>query len=406
MCHDLRQKGSSAAMRLLISAGEASGENYGAQLMAALRRRDPGMEFFGVGGERMRGAGCNTVVDASDVAVVGLAEVVTHLPFIYANFRKVVRTIEQRRPDAAVLIDFPDFNFRLAKQLHLRGVPVIYYVSPQLWAWRPGRIELVRRYVRKMLVIFPFEEQWYRERGVDAEYVGHPLADFTGPKLSREQLAARTGVDISKPWIALLPGSRRKEVAMNLPTLVEAAQQLGSNYEYLLPVASTLEHKWVANLIRRCKGEDTLATHAAGAAACGRGSRRIVLTCDSLSTLAHARAAVVASGTATVEAAVMNTPFVMVYRLSPLTWALGRRLVKVERFGMVNLIAGREVVPELVQSAFTADNVATEVGKIVADGASRESMLAGLAEVRARLRGDSASAATDRAACAVMEAIK
>jgi lipid-A-disaccharide synthase len=394
-------------MRLLICAGEASGENYGAQLIVALRRRVPSLEFFGLGGERMRAAGCDTVADTADVAVVGLAEVVTHLPLIYAKFRKLVRAVEERRPDAAVLIDFPDFNFRLARQLHRRGVPVIYYVSPQLWAWRPWRVALVRNYVRKMLVIFPFEEQWYRERGVEAEYVGHPLADVGGPRLSREQTAARTGVDIHKPWIALLPGSRRKEVALNLPILVQAAQQLGSDYEYLLPVASTLEHKWVADQLRRCKGEDALATHAVGASsACGGGSRRIGLTCDSLSTLAHARAAAVASGTATVEAAVMNTPFVMVYRVSPLTWALGRPLVTVERFGMVNLIAGRDVVPELVQSAFTAENVVAQLSRIAADGTEREALLAGLGEVRARLRGNSGMPAADRAACAVLKALE
>ena len=184
-------------MRILISAGEASGELYGAKLIEALRqegsRRSPqlALEFFGVGGERMQQAGCELVVNAHEIAVVGLAEVVEHLPRIYQRFRKVVAEAERRRPDAAVLIDFPDFNFRLARELHKRGIPVIYYVSPQLWAWRQSRIELVRKYVRKMLVIFPFEEKFYRERGIEAEFVGHPLADLPLPSITRAEFAAR-----------------------------------------------------------------------------------------------------------------------------------------------------------------------------------------------------------------------
>jgi lipid-A-disaccharide synthase len=374
-------------MRLLISAGEASGENYGAQLIAALRRRKPVMQFFGVGGERMRAAGCDTVVNAGDVAVVGLAEVVTHLPGIYGKFRKLLREVDQRRPDAAILIDFPDFNLRLARQLHRRGIPVIYYVSPQLWAWRPGRIELVRKYVRKMLCIFPFEEQWYRERGVDAEYVGHPLADIMGPPLSREQLAARAGVNTSREWIALLPGSRLREAAANLPTMLRAAELIGSSFDYLFPVASTVDHRWAEQQVRS-------------------SPIRVRLICDSLSTLAHARAAVVASGTATVEAAVMNTPLVMVYRLSPLTWALGRRMVKLERFAMPNLIAGRDVVPELVQHAFTPENVAARLKEVLAEGAARAAMLSGLADVRERLRAGAGVPAADRAACALLKVIQ
>jgi len=194
-------------MRLLISAGEASGDFYGAQLIAALRRREPALECFGVGGEGMRAAGCQTVVDARDVAVVGLGEVVSHLPRIWREFRKLLRAVDVRRPDAAVLIDFPDFNFRLARELHKRGIPVIYYVSPQLWAWRPGRIELVRRYVRKMLVIFPFEEAWYRERGVEAEYVGHPLADVPPPTVTRGSSDLRLSASSTARSKIVLPES-------------------------------------------------------------------------------------------------------------------------------------------------------------------------------------------------------
>src|SRR5271167_3600146 len=191
-------------VRFLISAGEASGELYGAKLIEALRQQGTrrssqlALEFFGVGGERMQQAGCELVVNAHEVAVVGLAEVVEHLPRIYQRFRRVLAEADRRRPDAAVLIDFPDFNFRLARELHKRGIPVIYYVSPQLWAWRQSRIELVRKYIRKMLVIFPFEEKFYRERGIDAEFVGHPLADMPLPTVTRDDFAAKFGLDPSR----------------------------------------------------------------------------------------------------------------------------------------------------------------------------------------------------------------
>jgi lipid-A-disaccharide synthase len=368
-------------MRFLISAGEASGERYGAQLMAALRQGAPSAigppEFFGVGGKAMRAKGCDIVVDASQVAVLGLWEVLGHLKRIYTEFRRLLREADHRRPDAAILIDFPDFNFRLARQLHRRGIPVFYYISPQLWAWRSGRIELVRRYVRKMLVIFPFEEQWYRERGVDAVFVGHPLADEAPPAVTKLEFAQRHGADLQRPWIALLPGSRRQEVRMNLPAMLAAGKLLGEKYQFLLPVASTLDSSWMREL-----------TASSGLP--------LLLTDDARTTLLHAEAAVVASGTATVDAALAGTPFVMVYRISPLTWAVGRWLVRVQFFGMVNLIAGRKIVPELIQGEFTAERVAGEIRAIVADGPARRQMRLELDEVRRSL----AAGRQDRSAAA------
>src|SRR5208283_4689866 len=206
-------------VRILISAGEASGEFYGAKLMEALRRElsqrvpQPEIEFFGVGGERMRDAGCELLADAREIAEVGIVEVVKHIPTIYRRFRQVVREAERRRPDAAVLIDFPDFNLRLAHELHKRDIPVVYYVSPQLWAWKQGRIERVRKSVRKMLVIFPFEETFYRKRSIEAQFVGHPLADLAPPDITRERFAAEYKLDPARQWISLLPGSRRAEVS-------------------------------------------------------------------------------------------------------------------------------------------------------------------------------------------------
>ena len=378
-------------MRFLISAGEASGEVYGAKLIEALRRlagSPAGIEFFGVGGEQMRQAGCDLVVNANQIAVVGLAEVVEHLPRIFPLFHKVVAEAECRRPDAAVLIDFPDFNFRLARELHKRGIPVIYYVSPQLWAWRQSRIDLVRKYIRKMLVIFPFEEKFYREHGIDAEFVGHPLADMQSPNVTREQFAAEYGIDPHRHWIALLPGSRRGEVSRIFPKLLQAAQLLGPEYVYTVPVASTLDPEWMASFSR-----DTSAA--------------ITLTKDARSTLQHARAAAVASGTSTLEAGLIGTPFAMVYQVAPLTWTFGRRLVKVDRFAMPNLIAEGDVVPELVQDNFTPDRVCAELNRLMPEGGHRAAMMAGFGEVRRRLCGSGAGGdASTRAARAVLNALE
>jgi lipid-A-disaccharide synthase len=356
-----------SCVRILISAGEASGEMYGAQLIQALHRRDPSLEFFGVGGERMRAAGCDTVVDAKDLAVVGIAEILSHLPKIYGRFRALIAEADKRRPDLAIVIDSPAFNWRVARQMHKRGIRVVYYVCPQFWAWRQGRVRLLQKYVTKALVIFPFEENFYRDRGVDATFVGHPLVDLAQPLTDRAEYAGRHKLDLSKPWITLMPGSRVKEVRMNLPTMLASAMKLGWGYEFLLPVAPTLDRSFVAGLI---------GDH-----------RPIHLVSEALSALAHSRAGIVASGTATVEAAMMGTPFVMVYRVSPLTYLLGRPRIKVSHFAMVNLIAGEEIVPELVQQNFTVEKVVTRLKEILPFGPARDKMIAGLATVKTRLRG-------------------
>jgi lipid-A-disaccharide synthase len=358
---------------------------YGAQLIEALRRaadrkkaelRPAGqpeaavptqasLEFFGVGGERMRAAGCDTVVDAKDLSVVGITEILSHLPKIYGLYQHLIKEADRRKPDLAIVIDSPAFNWRVARQMKKRGVPVVYYVAPQFWAWRQGRVRLIRNYIDKALVIFPFEEKFYRDRGVDATFVGHPLADLPEPAVERRDYAAQFHLDATKYWITLMPGSRVKEVRMNLPTILEAADDLGSAYEFLLPVAPTLDRAFLQCLI---------------------SSRRITLVPESLPALWHSRAGIIASGTATVEAAMMQTPFVMVYRVSPLTYLLGKPRVKVPRFAMVNLIAGDEVVPELVQNDFTVENVVAQINRILPDGPARDRMLEGLIRVKALLR--------------------
>jgi lipid-A-disaccharide synthase len=371
-------------VQILISAGEASGEMYGAQLIEALRRRNPSLEFFGVGGPRMREAGCDTVVDAKDLAVVGITEILSHLPKIYGLFHDLIREADRRRPKLAIVIDSPAFNWRVARQMKKRGIPVVYYVAPQFWAWRQGRVRLLREYVTKALVIFPFEEKFYRDCGVDASFVGHPLAELPEPAISRDAYAVQHKLDSAKYWITLMPGSRVKEVRMNLPTILEAAAQLGTAYEFLLPVAPTLDRVFL---------EERTA---------GLG---ITLVPESLPALRHSRAGIVASGTATVEAAMMATPFVMVYRVSPLTYALGKPRIKVPHFAMVNLIAGEEIVPELVQDGFTATNVVSRLKDLLPDGSPRTVMLEGLAKVKAHLRApdpQDARSAAERAANAIL----
>lgn len=367
---------------------------YGAQLMDALRARarnesdpvraggapadaqSPPIEFFGAGGDRMRAAGCDIIVDAKDLAVVGITEIVSHLPKILGLYKKLIRAADERRPDLAIVIDAPAFNWRVARQMRKRRIPVAYYVCPQFWAWRQGRVKLLRKYVDKALVIFPFEEKFYRDRGVNAIFVGHPLADLPAPAVSRETYAAENRLDGAKHWITLMPGSRRKEVRMNLPTILEAADKLADNYEFLLPVARTLDAAYLTQLIA-----------SSGVTQLSKSVReRIRLVPEALPALYHSRAGIVASGTATVEAAIMGTPFVMVYRVSALTYTLGKPRVKVPYFAMVNLIANDEIVPELVQQKFTAENVVAELNRIIPDGEPRSRMLRRLAEVKATLK--------------------
>ena len=367
---------------IFVSAGEASGEHYGALLAVSIQQqlapKAERPEVYGMGGPRMAAAGVEIVVRAEDMAVMGLTEVLLHLPRIYREFQKLKRAIRARRPAVAVLIDFPEIHLRLARFLHRLGVPVIYFVSPQLWAWKQNRIRLVRKFVRRMIVIFPFEEAFYRERGVRAEFVGHPLAELPPPSITREQFAAENRLDPAKTWIALLPGSRLTEIRNHLPTMLEAARMLllqaarnpshpdpaaaalSPAYEFLLPLAPTLDAPQRAAVARLA------ARHSAGLT--------VRLVPDARAALFHARASVTASGTATVEAALIGNPFVVVYRVSPVTYAIARRVVKVPHVAMANLIAGKRVVPELIQQDFTPGNIVQELMPLLPDGPARESM--------------------------------
>jgi lipid-A-disaccharide synthase len=387
---------------IFISAGEASGEHYGALLALALERRlaagDETARLFGMGGERMEAAGVERVVRSEDVAVMGLTEVVRHLPRIYGEYRKLKKAIRTRRPDVAVLIDFPEIHFRLAKELHRLGIPVIFFVSPQLWAWKKHRITLVQKFVRRMLVIFPFEEAFYRENGVEAEFVGHPLAELALPGISREEFAAENRLDAARMWIGLLPGSRPREIRDHLPEMLKAARALtgrnGEEPEFIVPLAPTLNMEQRAAVLQMVKEY-------------GYGVM-VRLVDDARAALWHARASVVASGTATVEAALIGNPFVVVYQVSGLTYAIAKRVVKVPHVAMANLIAGARVVPELIQHDFTAAKIVQQVERLLPDGLARQSMIKDLGTVRDALsmrldRKSGASGAIDRVAAIALE---
>jgi len=345
----------------------------------------------------MQSAGLDRVVRAEDVAHMGITEVIRHMPYIYGKYRDLVASIKLRRPDVAILIDFPDVNLRLARELKKLNIPVVYFVSPQLWAWKRRRLRWVQQRVDRMMVIFPFEAPFYRARSVNAEFVGHPLAELPLPTISREDYAQQHNLDPSKQWIALLPGSRTKEVKLNLPTMLDTAAALGSDYEYLIPIASTLKPDWVDHLITNTQTQNRKPIH---------------LVPDAREALHHARASIVASGTATVQAAVIGNPFVVVYRVSPLTYAIAKRVVTVPHVAMANLIAGKRAVPELIQDDFTSSKIVQHLEPLLPDGLPRESMMKELKLVGGLLRSRRAGSsgenkdAIERVAAITLELIQ
>jgi len=335
----------------LIVAGEASGEMYGAEVARKLFERFPAARIFGLGGDRMREAGVELLGDIGATAVVGPFEAVSHFGRLFRLFRKLTARIEAApRPAAAIFIDFPDFNMRLARRARLAGVPVVYYISPQVWAWRSGRIRELRDTVDKMLVILPFEERLYREAGVDVEFVGHPLVDMVRTRMPRNVFLAKYGLDPAHPLIALLPGSRRKELKYILPTLVRAVDLILTRkpgVQFALPIAPGLDRPFVERLLA--------------------GRPVSIVSGDTYEAIRYSRAAIVASGTATLETALLGTPEVIVYRIGKATWWLGKVMLRVRMFGLVNIILGEEIVPELFQDRFTPENVAEQTLRLMDD---------------------------------------
>jgi lipid-A-disaccharide synthase len=353
--------------QILISAGEASSDMYAARLATALRARVPAT-FFGMGGPRMAEAGVELVADYHEVAVVGIAEVLHKIPTVIGVQNRLAREAEKRRASLAILVDSPGTHLGVARRLKRSNIPVGYFIGPQVWAWRAGRVRVVKRLVQRMVVIFPFEEKIYRDAGVPVDFVGHPLVDTVRPTMTRAEFAAQHGLDASRPILTILPGSRPNEIAQNYARIVAACERLvqPGNVQFVHAVAHGLSL-------------ELLARHA-------KPSVKIVRVEDATyNALAAADCAIVASGTATVEAALLNTPMVVVYRVAPVTASILRHMVRTPFIGMVNLIGGKLVCPELIQDDFTPAAVEKEGRRILESPDARDEMKAGLAEVRAKL---------------------
>jgi lipid-A-disaccharide synthase len=370
---------------VLVVAGEASGDLHGARLISELRHRVPGLVPFGLGGDEMRAAGLEAVAHSSEISVVGITEVLKVLPRAREIFASLLKEVERRRPALAVLVDFPDFNLRLAKELKGRGVEVVYYISPQVWAWRRGRVKTIARIVDRMLVLFPFEVGFYREHGVDVVHVGHPLVDEVPVLPQAWDRGEPVGGPYRRPYrIALLPGSRVSEVEALLPTLLEAVRKLAER----LPVEA---HLVKAPTISR----DLLEEHVQLS-----GLPVIIVEEDRFQAIADSHLALCASGTATLEVGLLGTPMIMVYRLARWTYFLAKLLIRLPNVSLVNLVSERRVVPELIQGEANPERIAAEAERLLTDAAAREEMRAGLAGLRGRLGEGGASG---RAAAAVAE---
>ena len=375
------------ARRVMIVAGEASGDLHGGNLVRAMHRIDPDIRFTGVGGKQMQRAGVELLADVADMAVVGLTEVVFRLRMILGVLRRLKALLKKDPPDLVILIDYPDFNLPLARTAKKCGVKVLYYISPQVWAWRKGRVKTIRETVDRMVVILPFEEKFYRDAGIDVTFVGHPLLDEVRKKYERPEALKRFGLREEAVTIAVLPGSRRNEVAALLPEMLRACRILTeriSPIQFILPIAGTLDPAFVRNILRPFP------------------IRVNVVPDEIYDVIAVADAAMVASGTATLETALLETPMVVIYKVSGVSYAVGRRVIRVDHISLVNLIAGRAVVPELIQAEANPERIAAEVGQIVTRREKAREMRAALAEIREKLGTPGASQRTAQIACGML----
>ena len=368
---------------ILVSAGEASSDRYAAMLVEELRRMWPDTRFFGCAGPRMRAAGVEAVIEAESLAVVGLVEVVSHLPRIWRQYRKLAGAVRKTRPQLAILTDSPDFHLRLARRLKTLGVPVMYLVAPQVWAWRKGRIPLMHRTIDHLLCIFPFEEPFFREKGIPADYIGHPLAGQIHPKLDKSEFFRKHRLAPNRQLVTVLPGSRTGEAVRHLPALVDAVERIYRQQatHFLFPASETTGAAFFQEHIGRAPIQ--------------------VIEGETWEAIAHADLALAASGTVTIEAALAGTPMVTFYKVNAVSWLLGRLLVRVPFYSMVNLVAERAIVPELMQDRMNAKELAANALWLLQDEAARSRMRQDLAGVARRLAGD--GRAMEKAAALVEE---
>ncbi len=362
---------------VLIVAGETSGDLHASRLVQEMKRHDPELRFVGIAGPQMRAQGVEAVYPAEQLSFLGFAEVLRHLPLIRRVSRTMTRLLDELRPDLVVLVDYPGFNLRFAKRAKQRNIPVFYYIAPQVWAWGSGRIEKMAERVDRLAVILPFEEHLFRQHGVDAHFVGHPLLDRVRDETPRELFCARVGVNPDARLVGLFPGSRRQEVQRHLPVMLELAELIGSQLRdthFVVAQAPGLDQEVYTAAVK---------SWPPGVKLLREGHYAL---------MQHASALVLASGTVTLEAAIFATPFVVIYKVSPATWLLAKRLVKLPYIGLVNVVAGRRVVPELLQRDLTADNLARTVRALLEDDALRNQMRANLLDVRRQLGQPGAAA--------------
>jgi lipid-A-disaccharide synthase len=358
-----------APRSILVSAGEASGDYYAAELVRELRRRWPECEFFGCAGPHLRNEGVDAIVRSEDLSVVGIVEVIPHLPRIWLRFRKLIGSAARRKPDLAILTDSPDFNFPVARKMKRLGVPVVYLIAPQVWGWRKDRVKTMRRVIDSLLCIFPFEKAFFEEHRVPVTYIGHPLATRVRPALTREAFFRKHNLPEGRPLLAVLPGSRRSEALRNLPELVRAAEILGRDrpLSFVLPSSPTC-------------GAEFFRTALAG-------SPIQAIDGEAWDAMAHCDVALVKIGTVTMEAALLGAPMVTYYRVAAVSWAIGKVLVDVPFYSLPNLIAGKQVVPELMQNEMTGERIAAETARLLDNTGEREKMKEELARISARLAG-------------------
>jgi len=374
--------------RILIAAGEASGDLHASSLVKAMLELEPNLHFYGMGGEKLKKAGACIIFDISNLSVIGITEVISHLGHLYGVFRWFKESFKNARPDLLILVDYPDFNLRLAKVARSYKVPVLYYISPQIWAWRTNRIKKIGKLIDKMIVVFPFELSLYEKEGIDVSFVGHPLLDMAKVSKSKEENIKRFGLDEQKKIIGLLPGSRLSEVKRLLPPMLGAAYRLKQrfgNLQFILPIASGLKKEEIVKLTENSKVSITLVDD---------NIYEVIDICYLL---------IVSSGTATLETSLLSRPMIIVYKMSKLSYLIGRLLIKVPYIGIVNIIAGKKVVPELIQAEANAERITNEVIPLLEDDLYYQSICKELISIKEKLGKPGASKRAARIALRMLQ---
>ena len=373
---------------IMIIAGEASGDLHGSSLASSLKAIDPDLRLIGMGGEKMIKAGVESYQNIEDLSVIGLGEVLSNLGKFTAVFRCLVGRLDSEKPDCVVLIDYPEFNLRFAKEAKKRNIPVIYYISPQIWAWRKGRVKIVKKFIEKMMVIFAFEKEFYEKEAVAAEFVGHPLLDVVRPRFSREEFLKLQGLADNKKILALLPGSRQIEVIRNLPVMLKAAgiikNKFGEDVQFVIAKPKEIKGEIYAEILKDCVLKPKIIED-------------YPYDCVNAADLV-----LVASGTATLETAILEKPMLIIYKVSFLTWLVGKMLVKIPDIGLVNIVAGARIVPEFIQFDATAEKIADEAIGLISSPEKINEVKINLRAVKEKLGGPGASRRAARSILATL----